>query len=219
MTTETAGERRRILSPVDRFSEIVFGLIMVLTFTGTLSVTEAGRKDVQAMLTGAIGCNVAWGIVDAVMYILSSLAERRHDRRLFLSLRRSGTPEAVRKAIEEKTGPSIAGALSGEDLEKIHKHILELPEPPAPGVRKEDVLAAVGVFLLVLLATFPVVLPFVFIQDPLPALRVSNAVAIILLFFSGYALGKYAGHRPVLLGFWMVVLGSALVGLTIALGG
>ena len=38
---------------------------MVLTFTGSLSVAEAGRDDVRTMLIGALGCNLAWGIIDA----------------------------------------------------------------------------------------------------------------------------------------------------------
>ena len=54
--------RRRVLDPVDRASEILFGLIMVLTFTVSLNVTEAGRSDVRAMLVGALGCNLAWGL-------------------------------------------------------------------------------------------------------------------------------------------------------------
>jgi len=57
-------------------SEVLFGLIMVLTFTGSLSVAEAGRDEVRTMLIGALGCNLAWGIIDAVLYLMGSLAER-----------------------------------------------------------------------------------------------------------------------------------------------
>ena len=46
----------RVLDPLERFSEIVFGLIMVLSFTCAISVAEAGREDVRAMFIGAIGC-------------------------------------------------------------------------------------------------------------------------------------------------------------------
>jgi hypothetical protein len=33
----------RVLDPIDRVSEVLFGLFMVLTFTGTLSVLDSGR--------------------------------------------------------------------------------------------------------------------------------------------------------------------------------
>jgi hypothetical protein len=55
----SATNRTRILNPLERFSEIVFGLIMVLSFTGALSVAEVGREDIRIMLLGAIGCNLA----------------------------------------------------------------------------------------------------------------------------------------------------------------
>jgi len=38
------------------------------------------------------------------------------------------------------------------------------------------------VFLLVVVATLPVVLPFLFVHDPKHALRISNGIAILLLF-------------------------------------
>src|SRR6185436_18697882 len=66
----------RVLEPIERVQEVLFGLIMVLTFTGSLSVAEAGREDVRAMLIGAIGCNLAWGIIDAVFYLMTTLTER-----------------------------------------------------------------------------------------------------------------------------------------------
>ena len=58
-----------MLSPVERHGEILFGLIMALSFTCTLSVAESGRAEVRTMLFAALGCNLAWGIVDAVMYL------------------------------------------------------------------------------------------------------------------------------------------------------
>jgi VIT1/CCC1 family predicted Fe2+/Mn2+ transporter len=64
-----------------------------------------------------------------------------------------------------------------------------------------------------------VVIPFIFLRDVGPALRVSNAVAIVMLFLTGYAFGSLTGRRPWLMGIAMVVLGSFLVGLTMALGG
>ena len=39
----------RVLKPIDRVSKVLFGLIMVLTFTGSLSVAEAGRGEVRTV--------------------------------------------------------------------------------------------------------------------------------------------------------------------------
>jgi VIT1/CCC1 family predicted Fe2+/Mn2+ transporter len=71
----------------------------------------------------------------------------------------------------------------------------------------------------VFLTTFPVAIPFIFMNDVARAMRVSNVIAIVLLFLTGYAFGRVAEYRPWLTGFAMVVLGSVLVGITMALGG
>ena len=42
-------KRHRILDPEERIAEVLFGLIMVLSFTGSLSVADAGRDDVRTM--------------------------------------------------------------------------------------------------------------------------------------------------------------------------
>ena len=58
---------QKYLDPATSMGEVLFGLIMVLTFTGSLSVAQAGHDDVRAMLIAALGCNIAWGIIDAVL--------------------------------------------------------------------------------------------------------------------------------------------------------
>lgn len=50
------------------------------------------------------------------------------------------------------------------------------------------------------------------------ALAISNAVAIAMLFLTGYTLGREAG-RPFRVGLSMVMLGVALVAVATALGG
>jgi len=72
---------------------------------------------------------------------------------------------------------------------------------------------------VVFLCTFPVVIPFLFMHDAFLALRLSNGIATLMLFLTGYAFGRCVGYRPWLMGLAMVVAGGALVGMTIALGG
>jgi hypothetical protein len=59
---------QRHLDPASRMGEILFGLIMVLsvTLTAGLSVAD-GKAGVRQLLVAAIGCNVAWGIIDGIM--------------------------------------------------------------------------------------------------------------------------------------------------------
>ena len=218
----TPAERtsRRVLEPIDRVLEVLFGLIMVLTFTGSLSAAESGRAEVRAMLVGALGCNLAWGLIDGLMYLMTCLIERAQSLRTVRAVRGAASPEAGRRLVAEAVPPVLAAALSAAELDKVRLHLGRLPEPPArAGLRAEDWRGALGVFLLVVLSTIPVVLPFVFMRDAMVALRVSNLIAVSMLFLTGYAVGRLAGLRPWLTGAAMVLLGAALVGITIALGG
>ena len=210
----------RVLEPIDRVSEVLFGLIMVLTFTGSLSVAEVGRDDVRAMLVGALGCNLAWGIIDAILYLMGSLAEKGRQLSAFRAVREATDPQEGQRRLAEALPPMVASVLKPADLEAVRERLMQLPEPPAHvRLRKDDWLGAVGIFLLVFLCTFPVVIPFILMRNTVPALRVSNAIAVAMLFVTGYTYGRLTGYRPVWVGVSMVVLGGVLVGLTIALGG
>ena len=220
MSKDSRKTTKQVLEPIDRVSEILFGLIMVLTFTGSLSVVEAGREDVRTMLIGAVGCNLAWGIIDGVFYLMGCLAEKGRDLATFRDVRKVADPQQAQRLIAGALPPVVASVLQPGELEAIRERLVELPEPPVQArLDKDDWLGAVGVFLLVFLSTFPVVIPFLFMRSAVPALRVSNAIAIALLFLAGYAFGRMTGRRPVRAGIAMVVLGSILVGVTITLGG
>ncbi|MNE64615.1 hypothetical protein D3C80_1600350 [compost metagenome] len=95
------------------------------------------------------------------------------------------------------------------------------PELGQGGIwRWNDLLNSLGVFFMVFLSTFPVLLPFFFMQDPVPALRLSHTIALLMLMGIGYGLARYAGSpRPLLIGVIFAVAGVAIVLLTIALGG
>jgi len=211
---------KRALDPVDRISEALFGLIMVLTFTGSLSVADAGREDVRLMLIGALGCNLAWGIIDAVFYLMGCLAEKGRGLVTFRAVREAGDPAQAQRLIAEALPPVVASLMETAELEALRVRLLRLPAPPARArLDLSDWRGALGVFLIVFLSTFPVTIPFIVMRDLGPAMRVSNLIAVVLLFVAGYAFGRLTGRRPVLVGGGMVVFGSILVAITIALGG
>jgi VIT1/CCC1 family predicted Fe2+/Mn2+ transporter len=220
LSQDTPAPSKRALDPVDRVAEVLFGLIMVLTFTGSLSVAEAGRDDVRAMLVGALGCNLAWGIIDAILYLMGSLAERSRRLMTLRAVRGAETPERARALLADALPPDIASIVEPAELEGMRARLARLPDPPVRArVTKEDWTGAAAVFLLVFLSTFPVVIPFIVMRNAMPAMRVSNAIAVAMLFMTGYTYGRLTGYRPVGMGIAMVVLGMVLVGITMALGG
>lgn len=212
--------RGAVLDPIDRISEVLFGLFMVLTFTGTLSVASAGRDDVRQMMVAAIGCNIAWGFVDAVMYVLRNLVSRGHKAAFARAVLAAPRPEQAHALITEELRGTAEG-LGPAELELLRRWLGRDPvaADARPRLTADDLRGAVGVFLLVVVSTFPPVLPFIFIADLPTAKRVSAAVAISMLFFCGAGWGRHAGLRPVNVGLVMVVLGVLIQAVVIALGG
>jgi VIT1/CCC1 family predicted Fe2+/Mn2+ transporter len=135
-------------------------------------------------------------------------------------LREAKDPQAAHGVIRDAVPPLIGRVLHEPELEAMRGRLSELDGvPQTPGATKDDFRAAFGVFLLVFLSTFPVVIPFIVMSDATRALRVSNGIAIAMLFIIGHRLGRYMGHRAWQWGMGMVLIGIALVGITIALGG
>src|SRR5262249_17045491 len=128
--------------------------------------------------------------------------------------------EEAHGLIADALPPVLASVLQPQDLETMRQRLLTLTELPArPKLSSEDFLGALGVFLLVFLSTFPVVIPFLVIREPRLALRASNAVALVMLFLCGYLLGRFSGLRAWLTGLVMIGLGLLFVALCMALGG
>src|SRR3954469_23221105 len=115
MTLERSKPSHRLLDPVDRVTEILFGLIMVLTSTNTLSVASAGRAEIGAMIIGALGCNLAWGIIDAALYVMGCLNERGRDLLMLRAVRQAASPEEARRLISESLPESLASVLSQDE--------------------------------------------------------------------------------------------------------
>lgn len=221
MVESTTGRGNRgVLDPVDRLSEILFGLIMVLTFTGSLSVATAERSDVREMLIGAIGCNIAWGLIDGVMYLMACMSERGVTLQTVREIQTARSTAEAHEAIRARLPQLVAAELRHEELERIRGSILEVkPDQAAVRLHRQDFRAAFMVFLIVVASTFPVVVPFIFIEDAAVAIRLSNGIAVVMLAMIGFGYGKAAGISPWGMGGAMVALGTLLVSLTIALGG
>jgi hypothetical protein len=71
---------RRYLDPGERLGEILFGLIMVLTITLTteLALHDTGAS-ARELLVAALGCNLAWGVIDGGMYVMGAMLERARE--------------------------------------------------------------------------------------------------------------------------------------------
>jgi hypothetical protein len=220
MHQEDAETREPILDTVDRVSELCFGLFMALTFVGAVSVATAGQDAGRKMLYTALGCNLAWGLADAVMFLVRTLANR--GRRLSLALTLKNEPDAVAavRALRNALSKPVKSLVADTELELIRARIAATATlPRRPRLSLKDYIGAAGVFAIVVLSTFPVALPFVLFKDTSTALIVSRVLTLAMLFCAGTALGRYAGFGGWRAGFSMMALGVVLTMAIVALGG
>ncbi len=211
--------REPLLHPVDRVSEMIFGLFMALTFVGVVSMATAERDEIRTMLIAALGCNLAWGLVDAVMYLVRTIADRGRLVTLTRSIREADA-EVGRRILQDALSPPVAKLTTTTEIEAMRGRLLARADvPERPRLQRDDFLAAFGVFLIVVASTFPVALPFVFITDAGTALFVSRAIGLGMMFLGGLALGRYAGYGSWKTGLMMAGLGTVVIVVVVALGG
>jgi len=212
--------REPLLNPIDRVSELIFGLFMALTFVGVVSMATSDRQEIETMLAAALGCNIAWGLVDAVMYLVRTITDRGRMFTLARSIRATDAETGRRLLRGGLASAPAARLISTTEIEAMHGRLLALSDLPSrPKLQRDDLLAALAIFVIVVASTFPVALPFVFLDDPAAALFVSRVTAVVMLFMAGLALGRYAGYGSWKTGAMMAVLGVVVVAAVIALGG
>jgi VIT1/CCC1 family predicted Fe2+/Mn2+ transporter len=216
------GERKSALdaalSPFERGSEIIFGLLMAISVTAAFEITAGAEVDVRELLIGALGCNLAWGLIDGAIYLLQLQFERQRNHRLVQELRGVADENAFRERVRDELPPMLAQALSTESFANFRRAVDSYAGRPAIWSGQE--LAAAGIIcLLVFGSTFPLVIPFLVMEDAWLALRVSHAIAVIMLFALGWRIGRWSGASAFLSGAVFAMVGVALAVMCVALGG
>jgi VIT1/CCC1 family predicted Fe2+/Mn2+ transporter len=220
MSAELAAASETALDPVYRASEVIFGLLMAMSFIGSISVATDGREEVRTLLVAALGCNLAWGLVDAVMHLVARKTESRRSRALIAKLQPGVTDAAAGRALiaDEMPAP-LAASLGDEGLEQARQRLAAQSPGEVRGLSGRDFGDAVIVFFLVVLSTFPLVIPFMVVDDTARALLWSRLVALGMLFLAGATLARYSSGNPWLNGLTMAAVGALLMAAIMALGG
>jgi hypothetical protein len=214
----------RHLDPGTRMGEILFGLIMTLTFTlgAGMVIQEEGREGAREMLIAILGCNLAWGIIDGVFYVLGQIFERGRLRRVGQSVRQAPSDAEALALVAAEFDEALEPVTDGPERRGLYERMVQrlrsTPQAPNP-LRRADLLGGLASGWLVFACSFPAVIPFLLLDDPHLALRISNAVLIGLLFFVGHRAARHTMTHPWLAGLIFALAGILLVAIAIPLGG
>jgi len=210
------------LDPTERLDELLFALIMALSIT--LGVCLASDEDTSALqvMWAVIGCNLAWGLIDGCMHIVTQMFDRSSKARLVQALR-SSRDESDEVAIVGGVLDSQLSALTSADERRalylnitgrLHGSAVQRTHMVAA-----DVYGGLAIVRLMVLATIPAIAPFLWLTDRLVAGRVSNGLVLLTLFGVGYGLGRSIQANPWTLGLSTAVFGLAMVIIVVLLGG
>jgi hypothetical protein len=202
---------------------VLFGLIMTLTFTlGSGLTVEDGPDAVRQLLIAALGCNVAWGIIDGVICWMGRVSERNRRARLGRAVREASGRDAAVALVRDELDPSLEDVAPEDAREKLYAAVADhvgARDVARGGARAEDLYAAVASFILVFGWALPALIPFFFLSDKLLSLRLSNAILIALIFVTGWRWAGWTGGNRLASGATMAGIGVALVVVALLLGG
>jgi hypothetical protein len=214
----------KYLDPATSLGEVLFGLIMTLTFTlgAGLIIDEEGREGARQLLIATIGCNIAWGVIDGALYLAGQLFDRGRIRKVKVVVRDAVSESAAGAIVAAEFDPLLRQVTTEAERDDLYSRVarnIRLQPDHSNQITKQDLMGALASFWLVFAASFPAAIPFMLIDDAHMALRVSNAVLIGLLFVTGHRWARYTLGQPWAVGFCFLTGGLAMVWTAIALGG
>ncbi len=220
----------RYLNPIDRLTEIIYGILILLTFTLGVQAIESrnpaaeliAQESVRRLFVAAMGCVLAWGMIDGVMYVLLSLAQRSEHQRVRRLVNTAASEDEAVQRLNDETDSEIVAALTDTERDTLFRglyHYSRSRPMPTISIERGDVLGGLAIFAVSVAATLPVAIPFLLIGEPERAMRVSNLLAISMLFGVGYKWAQYVGATPWKIGAYTAGIGVVIVLIAIPMGG
>jgi VIT1/CCC1 family predicted Fe2+/Mn2+ transporter len=221
----------RLIDPIDRLSETVFSILILLTFTLAFRIIRLSEDTMQAsstenaneLLIGALGAIFAWGVIDGVMYALISLFERGEKHRLLKNIQSAETEEEAVEVVADELGyilePITAESVRTRLYQSILFHLKD-SKPRPVGFTRDDFSGLLGHVIVAMIAVLPSLAPLVLLRSNFDlAIRLSNIVSVLVLFVVGFQWGKYTGASPWKTGLLLMTVAVLMVLIAIPLGG
>jgi hypothetical protein len=213
----------RFLDPTECLGELLVGVVLALTITlGASLVVGKAPETTGKLMLAILGCNLAWGLIDGAIHLMTCMLERSRKNRLIQSVRSAEGPAEALAIVEREFDPRLEPFTTQEERARLYQTVLrrldEMPED-RPSLTKDDLLGAASVFCAVMFCTIPALAPFLIFRDRFVALRVSNGLLLALLFLAGFRHARATLGNPWIVSFGLLGAGGVLVAATIVLGG
>ena len=212
----------RYLNPGERLNELLFALIMALSITLGVGLASSLDSSTHQIVWAILGCNLAWGLIDACNHVLTKLFSRSAKARLVQALRTSHSEAEQIEAVGSVLNENLSAVATEDERQVLYLEIsrrLQGGDLPPTRVLAEDIYSGLAIVWLMVLASVPAILPFLIIGDRFWAARVSNGLVLLSMFAAGYGFALSANTNPWRLAFLSAVFGLTMVVIVILLGG
>lgn len=207
----------KYLSYADRTGEIAFAVIMVIIINGYVALSDLNTGFVYIVAVN-LGACLSWGIIDGLIYAVSSSIERNGIRNKLLQLKACvDCKDSLEKVRETLEGTFLEG-FDNKGKDAIAKDIITYMPKAALDENKVLTkaelmgwLSIVGIYLAV---GFLLALPFLVLPNKVFAWFVSNGFGVAWLFGYGVQLGRSAGKNRWALGIIMAVVAIVFLALS-----
>lgn len=213
----------RALDPADALAEMTCGLVMVLTILCTAGwYVEGSDEPRRALALSAFGCCLAWGIIDGFLYVASAVYERGRRGRLIRSVQASehaAAVEFVRGRVDDATGSLLSAASSTALAEELVGAAARVDPPTRITTARADFPPVVGSMVLNVSATVLPGIAILLVDDWRDALAIAKALAVAMLFLTGFLWGRTTRFGAWRSGLAMLLFGLAMVAIAVLFGG
>ena len=139
----------RFLDPTECLGELLVGVVLALTITlGASLVVGKAPESTQKLLLAILGGNLAWGLIDGAIHLMSCMLERSRKARLIQSVRNAEGPAEALAIVAKEFDPKLGPFTTQEERARLYKTVLErLDADPGRTAKlvKEDLLGAASV--------------------------------------------------------------------------
>lgn len=207
----------KYLSIVDRTGEVAFAVIMVIIINGYVALSELNTGFVYIVAVN-LGACLSWGIIDGLIYALSSSMERNNIRNKLLTLKASPKGNNALETVKTSLDGTFLADFDEKGKEAIARAIItHIPEASLGEnkvLTKQELMGWLSIVTIYLIVGFLLALPFLVLPNKVFAWLVSNGVGVVWLFWYGVQLGKIAGKNRWLLGMIMATISIVFLALS-----
>lgn len=199
----------KYLSYVDRIGEVAFAVLMVIIINGYVALSDLNTGFTYIVVVN-LGACLSWGIIDGLIYAISSSIERNNLRNKLIQLKTSAKGENTLQKVKNNLNDTFLATFDDRGKEAIAKEIIaHVPNALLSKnqvITKEEVMGWLSIIGIYVVVGVLLALPFFMLPNKILAWLVSNSLGVAWVTWYGVQLAKAAGKNRWLLGAVMAAV-------------